>query len=99
MKTSLIASYLYDHLVLTFTRKNIYCDIRMENSALLRKSNIFFQFVMFFPLCETTLQGQTPFDVADESVEELLEELLQKQAYVRTCLFLPGIKSILLYLI
>lgn len=33
-----------------------------------------------------TLQGQTPFDVADESVAELLEELSQKQANVRKCL-------------
>lgn len=29
-------------------------------------------------------QGQTPFDVADESVEDLLEELKQKQTNVRT---------------
>lgn len=29
------------------------------------------------------LQGQTPFDVADESVEELLEELSQEQVNVR----------------
>uniref|UniRef100_A0A3B4THM3 Protein phosphatase 1, regulatory subunit 12C n=1 Tax=Seriola dumerili TaxID=41447 RepID=A0A3B4THM3_SERDU len=38
--------------------------------------------------------GQTPFDVADESVEELLEELSQKQANVRKCLSLSGINCI-----
>lgn len=32
-------------------------------------------------------QGQTPFDVADESVEKLLEELLVKQANVRNQFF------------
>uniref|UniRef100_A0A8C2WWC5 Protein phosphatase 1, regulatory subunit 12C n=1 Tax=Cyclopterus lumpus TaxID=8103 RepID=A0A8C2WWC5_CYCLU len=31
--------------------------------------------------------GQTPFDVADESIEELLEELSQKQANVREFVF------------
>uniref|UniRef100_A0A3B4WQ37 Protein phosphatase 1, regulatory subunit 12C n=1 Tax=Seriola lalandi dorsalis TaxID=1841481 RepID=A0A3B4WQ37_SERLL len=40
--------------------------------------------------------GQTPFDVADESVEELLEELSQKQANVRKCLSLSGINCIYL---
>lgn len=44
--------------------------------------------------CKCVFQGQTPFDVADESVEALLEELLQRQANVRkpthtlTCFFL-----------
>lgn len=37
-----------------------------------------------------TLQGQTPFDVADESVAELLEELSQKQANVRESFFIYG---------
>lgn len=39
-------------------------------------------------LCVTSFsQGQTPFDVADESVEKLLEELSVKQANVRNQVF------------
>lgn len=56
-----------------------------------------------FCLPHMVLQGQTPFDVADESVEKLLEELAVKQANVRhrwlfssvghssLCCFLPSL--------
>uniref|UniRef100_A0A3P9N6I0 Protein phosphatase 1, regulatory subunit 12C n=1 Tax=Poecilia reticulata TaxID=8081 RepID=A0A3P9N6I0_POERE len=40
--------------------------------------------------------GQTPYDVADESVAELLEELLQKQANVRKILLELNVMNVLL---
>ena len=41
----------------------------------------------FVCLLACVFQGQTPFDVADESVEALLEELSQTQASVSLSLY------------